>query len=178
MLEEKETDICSLENHEERLTTIDTDLQAIKRDMLLIDNYENLAGREDGLEETLFELRVAIKRLHKKIKAESAVDKDKALSGVKLPQISVSTFDRKVLNWKSFGEQFDATIHCKIRLNNTENLMYLQEAFKDGLARFVIQGLTQMSESYEEAIKCLRERYDCPCQVQEKHICSIVDALP
>ena len=50
--------------HEERLKSIDTDLQGIKRDMLLIDDYESLAGRENGLEEALFELRVAIKRLH------------------------------------------------------------------------------------------------------------------
>ena len=45
--------------------------------MLLIDDYEGLARKVDGLEEALFELRVAIKRLLKKIKTESAVDKEK-----------------------------------------------------------------------------------------------------
>ena len=130
--------MCLLESREERLKGIDSDLQAIKRDMLLIDDYESLAGRADGMEEALFELRVAIKRLLKTIKADSAVDKVKGLSGVKLPKISVPTFDGKVLNWKSFWEQFDATIHCKTGLNNTEKLMYLQEALKDGPARFVI----------------------------------------
>ena len=131
--------MCLLKRHEERLKSIDTDLQAMKRDMLLIDDYESLAGMADGLEESLFDLRVAIKRLMKNIKAEFAVDKHKGLSGVKLRKISVPTFDGKVLN---FWEQFDATIHCKHGLNNTENLMYLQEALKDGPARFVIQGLT------------------------------------
>ena len=72
VLEEKETDMCSLESHEEKLKTIDTDLQAIKRNMLLIDDYESLARRADGLEEALLELRVAIKRLIKNIKTESA----------------------------------------------------------------------------------------------------------
>ena len=81
--------------------------------MLLINEYESLAGRAHGLEEGLFELRVAIKPLLKKIKAEPAVDKDKILSSIKLPKISVPTFDGKVVNWKSFWEQFDATIHCK-----------------------------------------------------------------
>ena len=37
VLEEKETDMCSLQSHEERLKMIETDLQSIKRDMLLID---------------------------------------------------------------------------------------------------------------------------------------------
>ena len=75
--------------------------------------------------------------------------------------------------------QFDATIHCNTGINNTEKLMYLQEVVKDGQARFVIQGLTRTSESYEEAIKCLKELYDRPpLVVKEEHICSIVEALP
>ena len=45
-------------------------------------------------------------------------------------------------------------------------------------ARFIIQGLTRTSENYEEAIKCLKERYDRPRLVQEEHIRSIVDAVP
>ena len=56
--------------------------------------------------------------------------------------------------------------------------MYLQDALKDGPAKFIIQGLTQTSESYEEAIKCLKERHDRPRLVQEKHIRSIVDVVP
>ena len=61
----------------------------------------------------------------------------------------------KVLNWKNFWEQFDVTIHSKTSLTDTEKLMYLQDALKDSPARFVFQGLTRTSESYEEAIKCL-----------------------
>ena len=56
--------------------------------------------------------------------------------------------------------------------------MYLQKELKDGSARFVIQGLTWTSESYEEAIKYLKEWYDRPRLVQEEHIRSIVDAVP
>ena len=97
------------------------------------------------------------------------------LSRVKLPKLSVPTFEGKVLNCKRFWEQFNATIHCKTRLNDTEELMYLQEALKDGLARFVIEGLTQTSESYEEGIKCLKEHYDRPRLAHAEHIRSIVD---
>ena len=95
------------------------------------------------------------------------MDKDKRLSGVKLSKISVPTFVTKALNWKSFWEHFDATIHCMTGISYTEKLMYLQEALKDGPARFVIQGLTRTSESYEKAFKCLMERYDRPRLVQE-----------
>ena len=58
---------------------------------------------------------------------------------------------------------------ARLDLNDTEKLMYLQDAFKDVPARFVIEGLTQTSESYEEAIKCLKELYELPQLVRKKH---------
>ena len=174
----KDLDVCSLEGHEERVKSISDDLQGVKRDLLMIDDYESLAERAAGLEEVSFEIRVVIKRRLKEINAKSTASKETGLSGVKLPKVSVPTFDGKVLNWKTFWEQFDATIHSKTALNDAEKLIYLQDALKDGPARFVIQGLTRTSESYEEAIKCLKERYDRPRLVQEEHIRSIVDAIP
>ena len=39
VVEEKETKLCLLEGYEERLKSIDTDLQGIKCDMLLINDY-------------------------------------------------------------------------------------------------------------------------------------------
>ena len=48
VLEEKETDMCLLESHEERLKSINTDLQGIKRDTVWIDDYESLAGKADS----------------------------------------------------------------------------------------------------------------------------------
>ena len=55
-LQDKKMDMCLVESYEERLKSTATDKQGMKRDMLLIDNYDSLAGREDGLEEALFEL--------------------------------------------------------------------------------------------------------------------------
>ena len=149
--------------------------------MLLIEDYESLAGRAAGLEEALFKLRVAIKCVLKDIKIESAiVSKEMGLSKVKLPKISVPTFDGQILNWKSIWAQFDATIHSKTGLNDIEKLVYLQDALKDGPAKFVIQGLTQTSESYKEAIKCEKEQHDWLWLVHEEHIYmyNIVDVVP
>ena len=56
--------------------------------------------------------------------------------------------------------------------------MYLREALKNGPTKFMIQGLTQTLESYEEAIKYLKEQYDHPHLVQKEHIRNIVDAVP
>ena len=58
--------------------------------------------------------------------------------------------------------------------------MYLQEAVKDGPARFVIQGLTRTSKIYEKVIRCLKERYDdlYASFKRKTSACSIVDAVP
>ena len=83
-------------------------------------------------------------------------------SGVRLPKISIPTFDGKTLSWKSFWEQFDATIHSKAGLNDIEKLAYLQDALRDSPARFMIQGLTRTSEIYEEGESTLV--FACPCE--------------
>ena len=178
VMDVKELDVCSLERHKERLKSISADLPEMKRYMLLIAHYESLAERAAGMEEASFEVRVASKRQLKDINAKSSVSKETGLSEVKLPKVSVPTFDSKVLNWKNFWEQLDATIHSKTGFSDTMKLMYLQDILKDRPARFVIQRFTQTSESYEKAIKYLRECYDCPWLVQEEHICSIMDAAP
>ena len=43
VMDDKKLDVCSLEGHEEKVKSIDADLQVIKRDMLLLDDYESLA---------------------------------------------------------------------------------------------------------------------------------------
>ena len=95
VVQDKETDICVLEGHEERLKSIDTDLQGIKHDMLLIDDYENLVWKAGGMEEVSFELRLAIKCLLKNIKTESTASTKKGLRRVKLPKVSVPTLMEK-----------------------------------------------------------------------------------
>ena len=55
-VDDKQLDMCLLEGDKERLKSIDTNMQGIKRDMLLIDDCERLGGREAGLEEASFDL--------------------------------------------------------------------------------------------------------------------------
>ena len=53
--------LVTIEGHEERLKSFDADLEGIKRDLLLIDDYESLVAKAAGLKEASFELRVAIR---------------------------------------------------------------------------------------------------------------------
>ena len=66
------------------------------------------------MEEASFEIRVAIKRRLKNFNAESSRSKDTELSEVKLPKVSVPTFDEKILNWKNFGNSLTSPYTARL----------------------------------------------------------------
>ena len=79
------------------------------------------------------------------------------IPGIQLPKIEVPTFDRNILNWKNFWEQFESSLHSKPQLTHSDKLTYLRDALKDSPARNIVIGLMQTAESYGEAIKYLQE---------------------
>ena len=81
------------------------------------------------------------------------------LGGVSLPHIEIPTFDGNVLNWGLFWEQFQAAIQDKLQLAEVDRLTNLQDAIKNGPAKNITQGPTQMAKGYQKAIKCLKECY-------------------
>ena len=83
-------------------------------------------------------------------------------SGVKLPKLDVPTFDGNLLNWKTFWEQFTVSVHVRSNLTDAEKLAYLRHALKDGSAKSVVEGLSRSGDHYDEAITCLKTRYDRP----------------
>ena len=56
--------------------------------------------------------------------------------------------------------------------------MYLREALKSEPAKNVVMGLTQTSENYNEALRCLQKRYDRPRVLHQAHVCKIQEAFP
>ena len=99
-------------------------------------------------------------------------------SGVKLPKLDVPTFDGNILNWKQFWEQFTVFVHKRFSLSNAEKLVYLQQAIKDGPAKSSIEGLSRSGDHYDEAVDCLKSRYDRPRLLQRTHVRMIIDAPP
>ena len=97
-------------------------------------------------------------------------------TGVRLPKLNVPTFDGNLIHWKQFWDQFNVVVHNKTSLSDAEKTVYLQNAIKDGAARNAIEGLSHSGDNYEEAVKCLKSRYDRPRLIQRTHVQLIVDA--
>ena len=69
-------------------------------------------------------------------------------------------------------------MHSKRTLSNAEKTVYLQQAIKDGSARNAIEGLSHSGDNYEEAVECLKSRYDRPRLIQRTHVQLILDTPP
>ena len=67
-------------------------------------------------------------------------------------------------------------IHNNERLHDAQKFVYFREAVKEGPAKQVIQGLSHSSGNYEEAVECLRKRYDKPCIIHQSHVKALVEA--
>ena len=174
-------DICFVEKMKMDVDLLTRKLSDIVEDILSLPEDDTASLNEaTSMEDELGIMTLKlIKETHDREKREHRTTDEASTSpGVRLPKISIPTFNGKILGWKSLWEQFDATIHSNVGLNDMEKLTYLQDALNDSPARFMIQGLTRTSDNYQGAIKCLKERYDRPRLVQKEHIRSIVDVVP
>ena len=97
-------------------------------------------------------------------------------SEVKLPKIDVPTFKGNIMEWQSFWEQFDVSVHSRSQLTDPERLAYLRQALKDGPAKRVIEGFSGSGSAYREAIDMLQKRYDRTRLLYQSHVQAIVDA--
>ena len=82
------------------------------------------------------------------------------------------------MNWHLFWEQFQAAVHDKPQLEEADKLTYLLDALNDGPARNFIKGLTQTAESYQVAVRCLKDRYNFPRLTHREHVRNILHAPP
>ena len=70
------------------------------------------------------------------------------------------------------------SVHNRPSLSDSEKLVYLQSALKDGAAKRTIEGLSRSGEYFAEAIECLESRYDRPRLIHQTHIRMILEATP
>ena len=62
-------------------------------------------------------------------------------------------------------------------ISDTEKIVYLQNALKNGSAKSVIERLTSSGDNYHEAVKCLKARFNRSHLIHRSHVQIIVDTL-
>ena len=66
--------------------------------------------------------------------------------GVKLPKIKIKVFDGDAVNWKTFIEAFDATVHARSDISSIEKFTYLR-GYLTGSALQTIEGMPLTSDN-------------------------------
>ena len=149
------------------------DLVAMK-----LSESDTLFTTQANLEKGVFDCSLKIKKLlsMNASTATTPVTPPIDFKGVKLPKLDVPTFDGQVVNWRSFWEQFEVSVNSQTVLSDSEKLVYLKHALKDGSANKVIEGLSRTGDHYQEAIELLKSRYNHPRLIHQTHVQKILEA--
>ena len=171
-----EDDVCALEEHRDQVTEVKKELNKLKTSLLNSVAEPGDPVMEDlaRMDKAVFDCLLAIKKRLRSSVTSPATTGGSAVT--KLPKLELPTFHGDILQWKNFWEQFCISVHDRTNIPKEEKLMYLQNAVKDKTAKSLIAGLTKSSDHYDEAIKCLQERYDRPRQIHQTHVRRIVEA--
>ena len=167
--------------YQEQLTEFKRELSDIRTAVLSItvDDSDPLMGSIKKQDKDIFDMSVTVKRLLYNpglvLDPPTLTPSETRAHGVKLPKIEVATFSGDLLNWKTFWEQFDISIHSRKDISDAEKLAYLRHALKDGSARSVIEGLSQSGDQYSEATESLTARYNRPRLIHQAHVRKICE---
>ena len=178
-------DVCRIQQYREQTTDFKKEIVEIS-DVLLsltLAESDSLPSMIGALEKTLFDLSLRLKELSRSSTTHASGATHTSPTppdpkGIRLPKLEVPVFNGHILNWRCFWEQFVVSIHDRPSLSNAEKLVYLQQALKGGSAKSVIEGLSRSGDNYQEAIKCLKERYDRPRLIHQAHVKAILEAAP
>ena len=121
----KEADPCLLTEYEEQLSGLKAELTSMSRYLLLLDDDDStLAELQEWLRLDLFDARLKVKCLLSEHAGSPTFMA--GTSSVKLPKLSVPTFDGNVVGWRSFWEQYTVSVHDRTDLSPSQKLTYLK----------------------------------------------------
>lgn len=167
------------------LAELKTRLEFIEKQMALfstiqtsieqLDDAETKANTRSTFEETYFTVQPALVTLieSRKQKIEGAAFQ----TSVRLPRISLPTFNGDITEWLSYCTTFKTLVHNDKNLNNIQRFQYLRSTLT-GSAIKQIQSLELTDENYKIALQILCDRYDNKRYICQAHIQSLMDIKP
>lgn len=171
-----------LQQYHEQLNDFKIELCSIRQAILTaeVDSSDDLFSTISYLDKGMFDATLKIKKLLHPSKdgASAPSDLTSTTHGVKLPKLDVPTFNGDILKWITFWEQFTVSVHDRPHLSKAEKLAYLRHSLKDGSAKNIIEGLSKSGDQYDEAIKCLNDRFNRPKLIHEAHVQRIIEIPP
>ena len=92
---------------------------------------------------------------------------------VKLPKFELPKFSGNVLEWQSFWDKFEASIHSS-DLPDINKFTYLQ-SYLEGEAKAAVQGLSVTADHYQLAVNILKKRFGRKGRIIFAHVQSLLN---
>jgi hypothetical protein len=96
---------------------------------------------------------------------------------VKLPKISLRKFDGDPLQWSTFWDLFQSTVHDNPDMSEIDKFNYLN-LMLERTAADAVSGLALTSANYEEAVAVLKKRFGDRHQIIAKHMETLLSLQP
>ena len=90
--------------------------------------------------------------------SDSTPRETREASRVKLPRLTIPTFNGNIAQWRPFWDQFESTIHDNGQLRDVDKFKYLI-SYLEGEAKEAIAGIAVTSANYCRALNRLQERF-------------------
>lgn len=141
-------------------------------------NLQEVVDEVDALDDVLFELKMKILELKKKI-VKKEEKKDDITHTIKtnalLPQTKLPTFaGSSTAEWLEFKEQFQSMIASNNSLGDQEKCHYLKQAIRDGSAGSLIT----IGDTFESLWEALVQRFDNKRVIVNETINQILELKP
>uniref|UniRef100_A0A1X7UEF9 Uncharacterized protein n=1 Tax=Amphimedon queenslandica TaxID=400682 RepID=A0A1X7UEF9_AMPQE len=96
---------------------------------------------------------------------------------VKLPELTLRSFDRNYANWLTIWDTYKASIHDNTDISDVVKFTYLLSLLR-GSAREAVAGLSLTSANYKEAVDILCKRFGDQTQIKARHMDALMSLEP
>ncbi|XP_073946764.1 uncharacterized protein [Choristoneura fumiferana] len=182
--------------NKEALLNSELELLLVKRERLItaFNEYDRLSARitalnlepdksdnldEDDVEDTYLHLLSQLDAIANTLRSNKGnpPPDTKPATGpgkIKLPSVVIPTFTGKYTEYYEFMSMFTAMIHTETTFSCVQKLYYLK-GFLSGEPLALINNLPLQDDSYTEALRLLKERYDNKVRITHEHIGVLLD---
>ncbi|XP_052218332.1 uncharacterized protein LOC127835952 [Dreissena polymorpha] len=102
---------------------------------------------------------------------------NQSVSFQKLPKLSLPSFHGDIVEWQTFWDSFECSVHQNQALSDVQNFAYLR-ALVHGAASSCIAGFQLTNVNYMKAIELLKQRFGQPEKIVEALMQSLIQLDP
>ena len=145
----------NLENQISKIQKADEEVQSLMtEEKVLIEDIENSMLESDIYFDVLSNINACLENEAKKdvknialpSKLTPTTNELSEESQCKLPKLDPPSFDGNILNWQTFWDQFESSVHNKVKLSEVDKFTYQQLPKKGGGILTRAEGLDMVSK--------------------------------